>query len=182
MTGMRGAAAAAAAGILAACGAGMGTQGSTQPRAFSQPIYDAAGQAVGQLTLTQVSSGQVQVRVQATHMPPGVHGTHLHTTGRCDPPGFTTAGPHLNPTSRQHGTRNPAGPHLGDLPNLTVAANGTGTMEATVAGSMTPGSAPIFDADGTSLVVHASADDMMTDPSGNSGARIACTVIAAPTS
>jgi Cu-Zn family superoxide dismutase len=110
-----------------------------------------------------------------------VHGTHLHATGRCDPPGFTTAGGHLNPAARQHGLRNPAGPHLGDLPNLTVAANGTGRMEATIAATLTPGQAPLFDADGTALVVHAGPDDMVTDPAGNSGARIACTVIAAPT-
>jgi superoxide dismutase, Cu-Zn family len=181
MTGMRGVAAAGALGILTACGAGMGAQGSPQPRAFSQPIYDAGGQTVGQLTLAQQGRDSVRVTVESTRLPPGVHGTHLHTTGRCDPPGFTTAGGHLNPAARKHGTRNPAGPHLGDLPNLTVTANGTGRMEATVAGRMGPGQAPLFDADGTSLVVHAGADDMMTDPAGNSGARIACTVVAAPT-
>ena len=181
MMGMRGVAAVGAVGILAACGAGMGAGGSPQPRAFSQPIYDAGGQNVGQLTLTQQGRDSVRVTVESTRLPAGVHGTHLHTTGRCDPPGFTTAGGHLNPAARQHGMRNPAGPHLGDLPNLTVAANGTGRMEATVAGSMSPGQAPLFDADGTSLVVHAGADDMVTDPAGNSGARIACSVVAAPT-
>ena len=181
MTGMKGVLAAGALGILAACGAGMGAQGAPQPRAFSQPIYDATGNTVGQLTLTQQGRDSVRVTVESTRLPAGVHGTHLHTTGRCDPPGFTTAGGHLNPTARQHGTRNPRGPHLGDLPNLTVGADGTGRMEATVAGSTTPGQAPLFDADGTALVVHASADDMVTDPAGNSGARIACTVVAAPT-
>ena len=181
MTGTKQVLAAGALGILAACGAGMGAQGSPQPRAFSQPIYDATGNTVGQLTLTQQGRDSVRVTVESTRLPAGVHGTHLHTTGRCDPPGFTTAGGHLNPTARQHGTRNPRGPHLGDLPNLTVGADGTGRMEATVAGSTTPGQAPLFDADGTSLVVHAGADDMMTDPAGNSGARIACTVVAAPT-
>jgi Cu-Zn family superoxide dismutase len=181
MTGMRGMAAAGAMGVLAACGPGAGMQGPSQPRAFSQPIYDAAGQTVGQLTLRQRGRDSVHVTVEATRLPPGVHGTHLHATGRCEAPGFTTAGAHLNPAGRQHGTRNPAGPHLGDLPNLTVAADGTGRMEATVAGRMNPGQAPLFDADGTALVVHAAADDMVTDPSGNSGARIACSVVAAPT-
>jgi Cu-Zn family superoxide dismutase len=181
MTGMRGMAAAGAMGMLAACGAAAGMQGPSQPRAFSQPIYDGAGQTVGQLTLTQQGRDSVRVVVEATRLPAGVHGTHLHTTGKCEAPGFTTAGSHLNPTARQHGMRNPAGPHLGDLPNLTVAANGTGRMEATVAGRMNPGQAPLFDADGTALVVHAGADDMMTDPAGNSGARIACSVVAAPT-
>lgn len=183
MTGMRWVAAAAAVGVLAACStATQGAETSAQPRTFTQPIYDAQGQTVGDLTLTQRGRDSVQVTVRATRLPAGVHGTHLHAVGRCEAPGFTTAGAHLNPASRQHGTQNPAGPHLGDLPNLTVAANGTGSMQAAVAGTMTPGQAPLFDADGTSLVVHASADDMRTDPSGNSGARIACSVIAAPAS
>jgi Cu-Zn family superoxide dismutase len=181
MMGTKGVFAATAMGILAGCSAGAGGAGSPQPRAFSQPIYDASGQSVGNLTLTQRGRDSVHVVVESTHLPAGVHGTHLHTTGRCEAPGFTTAGGHLNPAARQHGTRNPAGPHLGDLPNLTVAADGTGRMEATVAGTLAPGQAPLFDADGTALVVHAGPDDMMTDPAGNSGARIACSVIAAPT-
>ena len=177
---MRGMAAAGAMGMLAACAGAAAMQGPAQPRAFSQPIYDAGGQTVGQLTLTQQGRDSVRVTVESTRLPAGVHGTHLHTTGRCDPPGFTTAGGHLNPAARQHGLRNPRGPHLGDLPNLTVDAGGTGRLTATVAGSLNPGQAPLFDADGTALVIHAGADDMMTDPAGNSGARIACTVIAAP--
>jgi Cu-Zn family superoxide dismutase len=167
--------------MLAACGAAAGGQGSPQPRTFSQPIYDAQGQSVGELTLTRLAADSVAVTVAATRMPPGQHGVHLHTTGRCDAPGFTTAGPHLNPTGRQHGLRNPNGPHFGDLPNLTVGSDGRGQMNTRVAARMTPGQAPIFDADGTSLVVHATADDMVTDPAGNSGARIACSVVAAPT-
>lgn len=182
MTTMRGVAAGLGLAGLAACAAATQTQGGPrQPRTFSQPIYDAQGQAVGLLTLTQQGRDSARVTVEATHLPPGTHGTHLHAIGRCDAPAFTTAGGHLNPAGRQHGLRNPAGPHLGDLPNLVVGANGMGRMEAVVAGSMNPGQAPLFDADGTSLVVHAGPDDMVSDPAGNSGARIACSVIAAPT-
>jgi Cu-Zn family superoxide dismutase len=182
MTMMRGVAVVLAIGGVAACAAATQTQGgSRQPRTFSQPIYDAQGQAVGLLTLTQQGRDSTRVTVEATHLPAGTHGTHLHATGRCDAPAFTTAGGHLNPAGRQHGLRNPRGPHLGDLPNLVVGANGMGRMEVLVAGSLTPGHAPLFDADGTSLVIHAAADDMVTDPAGNSGARIACSVIAAPT-
>ncbi|HKP75472.1 MAG TPA: superoxide dismutase family protein [Longimicrobiaceae bacterium] len=177
----RGVAAVLAAFALAACSAATQTQGPGQPRAFSQPIYDAQGQAVGLLTLTAVGRDSTRVTVEATHLPTGTHGTHLHTTGRCDAPAFTTAGGHLNPANRQHGMRNPRGPHLGDLPNLVVGANGMGRLEAVIAGSTRPGQAPLFDADGTALVIHAGADDMVTDPAGNSGARIACSVIAAPT-
>jgi len=170
-----------AMGILAGCGAAAGTRGTPPVVSFTQPINDASGLPVGQLSITEAGSGSVRVVVEATRLPAGVHGVHLHTTGRCDPPGFTTAGGHLNPAARQHGLQNPNGPHLGDLPNLTVAANGTGRMEATVAAGFGPGQAPLFDADGTALVVHAGPDDLVTDPAGNSGARIACSAFTSPT-
>ncbi|HEX8693451.1 MAG TPA: superoxide dismutase family protein [Longimicrobium sp.] len=168
--------------VLVACGpAAQQAAGPARPRAFTQPIYDAQGQEVGTLTATAQGRDSVRLAVVATRVPAGTHGTHLHAVGRCDTPDFTTAGPHLNPASRQHGLRNPRGPHLGDLPNLVVGAGGGGRLEATVAGTLNPGQAPLFDADGTALVIHAGADDQVTDPSGNSGARIACVVIAAPT-
>ena len=180
---IRGVMAAAGLGVLAACGAaqqGTATAGA-RPREFTVPIYGANGQQVGTFTATQTSAEAVRLVVESSGLTEGVHGTHLHAVGRCEAPEFTTAGAHLNPTTRQHGMRNPQGPHLGDLPNLVVTANGRGRMEATVRGSLTAGQAPLFDADGTALVVHASADDQVTDPSGNSGARIACGVMAAPT-
>ena len=166
--------------MMAACGPAPAPE-QARPRSYVIPAYDASGQQVASVTLTQQGRDSVRVAVAATRIPAGVHGVHLHAVGRCEGPQFTSAGPHLNPTSRQHGFRNPAGPHLGDMPNMTVAASGQGTLEATVAGSLTPGVAPIFDADGTSLVIHAGADDYVTDPAGNSGARIACAVIAVPT-
>ena len=165
---------------LAACGPAPASE-PARPRAYDLPVYDANSQQVATVRLTQQGRDSVRVSVAATRVPAGTHGVHLHSVGRCEGPSFTSAGPHLNPTSRQHGLRNPAGPHLGDMPNMTVGANGQGTLETIVAGALTPGTAPIFDADGTSLVIHASADDQVTDPAGNSGARIACTVIATPT-
>jgi Cu-Zn family superoxide dismutase len=179
---MRGLCAAAAVLAIGGCGPAPEAEPAAAPRpvTFSVPIFDAGGRSVG--TVTAVQRGDsVRLSVQASGMPVGTHGAHLHEAGMCDgSQAFATAGAHLNPTARQHGMRNPRGPHLGDLPNLVVRAGGTGTLEATVAGSLTAGVAPIFDANGTSFVVHASADDMVTDPSGNSGARIACAVIAAP--
>ena len=98
--------------------------------------------------------------------------------GRCDPPQFTSAGAHFNPASKQHGTQNPAGPHAGDLPNLEVAASGEGGIDATTKlVTLGPGPTSLLGPAGTSLVVHAAADDYKTDPSGNSGDRIACGVI-----
>jgi Cu-Zn family superoxide dismutase len=111
-----------------------------------------------------------EIKVQAKGLAPGSHGIHLHSAGRCEGPDFKSAGAHWNPSGRQHGLANPAGAHLGDLPNLTVAADGTATATLHVAGD-------IADADGTALVIHADPDDNKTDPSGNSGARIACAVL-----
>jgi len=96
---------------------------------------------------------------------------HLHAVGRCEGPKFDSAGPHWNPAGRQHGHLNPAGSHLGDLPNLTVSANGRGALNFLVRGGL-------VDADGTALVIHAKPDDYRTDPSGSSGDRIACAVLA----
>ncbi|HEX8906251.1 MAG TPA: superoxide dismutase family protein [Longimicrobiaceae bacterium] len=176
--------AAAAVMVLAGCGGGGNLpergQGSPVPLTFSIPLYDAQGNEVARATLVQAGRDTVHLTVDATRLPAGTHGTHLHETGRCEGPAFTTAGAHLNPLARKHGLRNPQGPHLGDLPNLVVGADGRGHMEANVLATLRPGMPPIFDVDGTALVVHAAADDMMTDPSGNSGARIACAVVATP--
>ena len=107
---------------------------------------------------------------------PGTRGIHLHTTGKCDAPGFTSAGGHLNPQGHQHGTENPQGAHLGDLPNVTIGSSGGGTVSATLRSSRADALAALFDSDGTAIVVHAGPDDYRTDPSGNSGDRIACGV------
>jgi Cu-Zn family superoxide dismutase len=121
----------------------------------------------------------LEVRVQAAGLPAAQYAVHFHSVGRCEGPDFASAGPHWNPTARQHGSLNPAGHHLGDLPNLEVDAQGAGRLEFAIAGASTGGAEGIFDADGTSLVIHAAADDYRTDPSGNSGARIACGVFRA---
>lgn len=121
-----------------------------------------------------VANDRVEVRVQAAGLPHGQYGVHIHTIGRCDPPGFESAGAHWNPTGRQHGRLNPQGHHLGDLDNLVVNADG-GRLEFAIPGAtLRGGEAPIIDADGAALVIHAAPDDNRTDPSGNSGARIAC--------
>jgi len=91
-----------------------------------------------------------------------------------------TAEGHFNPTMREHGLRNPLGPHVGDLPNLIIGADGTASATATVRGaSLAASENSLFDQDGSALVVHAGPDDEVTDPAGNSGARIACGVLGA---
>lgn len=104
----------------------------------------------------------------------GVHAVHLHQTGNCTASDFTSASSHLNPLGAQHGSMNPQGPHLGDLPNITLSAAGVGTVSAVLSGTRDAVLGAIFDADGTAIVVHAAADDYRTDPTGGAGARIAC--------
>lgn len=139
----------------------------------SASLAAADGQARGTARLSDTASG-ISVQVEAQGVPVGVHGIHIHTTGRCDAPDFASAGPHWNPTDKQHGRENPQGAHHGDLPNLTVGADGRGSVQLTTPGGSL---AELFDADGAALVIHAQADDDRTDPSGNSGGRIACGVI-----
>lgn len=108
---------------------------------------------------------------------PGLHGVHLHAVGACDAPDFATAGGHLNPGLHQHGSMNPQGEHLGDLPNLVADARGSAPVALGLRGTRADLDRDLFDSDGTALVVHASADDYKTDPSGNSGKRIGCGVL-----
>jgi Cu-Zn family superoxide dismutase len=109
----------------------------------------------------------------------GDHGIHFHHAGRCDGPDFASAGPHLNPAGARHGLQNPEGPHAGDLPNIAVNTAGEALVDVTSPRVTLDSSAPggLFDADGTTVVIHALADDQRTDPAGNSGARIACAVV-----
>lgn len=153
------------------------TAGKTQPPLTAAPlvsatIIDANGAEHGKATLA-VAGEVLRLLVDVRGMPPGTHGLHIHTVGKCEAPGFTTAGAHWNPTGRQHGDMNAQGPHAGDFKNLVVGADGKGTLSADVPGSFKA----LIDEDGAAIVIHAAADDYKTDPSGNSGARIACAVI-----
>jgi len=140
-------------------------------------IRTPQGRLVGS-AMIPIRSGVIVVRVRVSGLRPGRYAVHLHAVGRCDGPAFESAGPHWNPTGRQHGRRNPRGHHLGDLPNLAIGADGTVRLEFTIEGTGAwSGAHRLFDADGASIVIHAAPDDDRTDPSGNSGARIACGVL-----
>lgn len=135
----------------------------------------ADGRPAGTATLLNDASG-LRISVTAMGMTPGAHGFHLHTTGKCEAPGFTSAGGHLNPDNRKHGTMAAGGAHLGDLPNLQIDAGGSGSATETVPGGRGALGA-IFDGDGTAVVIHANPDDYRTDPTGNAGDRVACGVL-----
>ena len=142
-------------------------------------LVNANGAPVGTAQLRQQSDGLVHVDVSVVSLTPGSHGIHFHEVGRCDGAGaFETAGAHYNPLSREHGLSRPGGPHAGDAPNFTVGSGGTATFSFTTDRvTLTPGATTLMDGNGSSLVVHAGPDDQVSQPSGNSGARVACGVV-----
>ncbi|MGN6820189.1 MAG: superoxide dismutase family protein [Sphingomonas sp.] len=154
--------------------AGYAATAATAGRMATATLATAAGKKVGKVTIREVPGG-LKVSVTVDGLPAGMHGAHLHTVGKCEGPDFASAGGHWNPTGMKHGSMNPQGPHEGDMPILTVGANGRGALTTTLPGAKFDA---LLDADGAAMVIHAAADDLKTDPSGNSGARLACGVLA----
>ena len=149
------------------------------PKAAHADLVDAKGAKVGSAKFTASGSG-VKMTVKVSGMTPGEHGIHIHNVGKCEAPDFKTAGGHLNPTNTHHGVNNTQDPkpHLGDMANLTVKSDGSGTASYTLNGvTLADGTNSLFHDGGTAVVIHAKADDLMSDPSGNSGDRVACGVI-----
>jgi len=172
------AAAVAASGCTTTDGSSASTDtatASTSGGSARAILRTAAGAEVGRATARE-AGGAIRISVEASQQTPGTHGVHVHTIGRCDGPDFTTAGGHWNPTAMQHGTQNPAGPHAGDLPNMTVGADGRGQLTMDLPSGTLAG---LMDADGSAFIIHAGADDLKSDPAGNSGGRVACGVFEA---
>lgn len=144
----------------------------------SAELINASGKTVGEATLQQAPSG-VLIRVEVWNLPPGAHGIHMHSVGKCNPD-FKAAAGHVNPHKRPHGLLNPEGPDRGDLPNLFVGAGASGKAEFFTTGvSLTTGTAPLLDEDGSAFIIHENPDDHMTQPIGGAGGRIACGIIKA---
>jgi Cu-Zn family superoxide dismutase len=145
----------------------------------SAVLVGTTGTQVGWARFTEDANGLVHVNVHVKGLTPGEHGIHIHATGACAPT-FAAAGGHHNPLGHQHGLENPLGPHAGDLEEVIVNQNGVGHLNTkTDLATLSAGPTSIFDADGSALIIHADPDDHHTDPTGNSGARIACGVIEA---
>ncbi len=140
-------------------------------------IHDASGNLVGNAAFTDTHDGLL-VTGNVSNVGLGAHGIHIHTVGKCEAP-FTSAGGHFNPGGKKHGFKAADGPHLGDLPNIHTPSAGSLAFEFMLPGVTLKGNNALLDADGAAIVIHATQDDYMTDPAGNSGARIACGVITA---
>ncbi len=169
--------------VIAVCSACSSTQlGRNSVAQAVAVLYNVNGAPVGTAQLWQDPNGLVNVEIASLALPPGTHGIHFHAVGICDggSTAFSTAGAHYNPLGKEHGLENPLGPHAGDAPNIVTPASGIGKVGfSTNRVLLTPGAISLFDADGSSIVVHANADDQLSQPSGNSGARIACGVVRA---
>ena len=171
---MRLTALALSAGLLVA------SQASAAATSATAELKGADGKTLGTATLTEAPHGAL-LRIEAKGLTPGWHGLHFHEKGDCGAPDFKSAGAHVHTTTAVvHGLLNPDGNDNGDLPNLFAAADGSATAELfspLVSLNGAGGRPALLDADGSSIVVHASPDDYKTQPIGGAGARVACGVV-----
>jgi Cu-Zn family superoxide dismutase len=154
------------------------TQPTSTPNSSRAVFLNQKGDTIGTGTLIETPNG-VLIRVEIANLPPGLHGFHIHEVGKCDGSGgFESAGGHYNPGGKQHGYMVEGGPHAGDMPNQTVGQDGKLLAEVFNPNVTFGNDGPtLFDQDGSAIIVHATADDYRSQPSGGAGNRLACGVI-----
>jgi Cu-Zn family superoxide dismutase len=145
--------------------------------AVTVEMQNAQGKSVGTAVIQEIQ-GKSQIQFNLHDLPPGAHGVHFHENGQCQGPDFQSAGKHYDPDRKEHGLKNPKGSHAGDMPNLNVDQKGM-VSEAVkdLSVTLSPGPRSLRKTGGTAIIVHAKVDDQVSNPSGNSGDRIACGVI-----
>jgi Cu-Zn family superoxide dismutase len=158
--------------FLAACAA---QAQSSSPSATATLRPASGSQVQGQVTFTQISANRVRVAGEVTGQQPGPKGFHIHEKGDCSAPDAMSAGPHFNPMNMKHG-RSPTAGHTGDMGNIIFDDTGKATISMVFDGMSVSSNAPNGIV-GRAIIVHAQADDLQTDPTGNSGGRVACGVI-----
>ena len=142
-------------------------------------MYNSKGEHVGMATFTDGHDG-VKIAVNLYNMPPGTHALHIHAAGSCEKPDFKSAKGHFNPYEREHGLKNPKGPHAGDLMNIVVGQDGNCTVVAFAPlATLLAGKNSLLGEGGAALMIHGGPDDHVSDPAGDAGPRIACGVIRA---
>lgn len=143
------------------------------PSAKTIDMYNAAGDMVGTAKLTEQSEG-VKVEIKVENLTPGFHGIHVHEFPKCNAPDFKSAGNHFNPEAKEHGLMHPDGAHLGDMPNVEADESGLVDGEIIIPeATLLEGNKSIVQK-GTALIIDEDKDDGVTQPSGNTGARIIC--------
>ncbi|WP_324765461.1 superoxide dismutase family protein (plasmid) [Sinorhizobium meliloti] len=151
-------------------------QATSAPSVARAVFLNTKGESIGTATLKATPNG-VLIQAKLANLPPGIHGFHIHEVGACDPANaFASAGDHYGDS--EHGFMNENGPHAGDLPNQTALEDGTMIVELFNERVRFDGeSMPLFDNDGSAIVIHATADDYRAQPAGAAGDAIACGVI-----
>ncbi|UOQ85338.1 superoxide dismutase family protein [Gracilibacillus salinarum] len=155
----------------------MSCQGENNRSPLEVRLFNVDKDAVGTATFKE-QTDKVSVQIKVEGLEPGFHGVHIHEYAKCEGPDFESAGNHFNPEGQEHGLMHPDGPHLGDMPNLEVSADGTADVEFELPGvTLMDGDKSLLREDGTSIIIHSGPDDGVSQPSGNSGERLVCGVI-----